>query len=69
MFAIDGVKLPTNASKAKSGTRADFQRQADKLDAAVKAMLSRHREQDGRGVEPDLRAKEIQRIEIGRAHV
>ncbi|WP_051282414.1 transposase [Azovibrio restrictus] len=28
MFAIDGVKLPANASKAKSGTRADSQRQA-----------------------------------------
>ena len=26
MFAIDGVKLPSNASKAKSGTRADFSR-------------------------------------------
>ena len=25
MFAIDGVKLPSNASKAKSGTRADFE--------------------------------------------
>jgi transposase len=24
MFAIDGVKLPSNASKAKSGKRADF---------------------------------------------
>jgi transposase len=31
MFAIDGVKLPSNASKAKSGTRAEFKRQADKL--------------------------------------
>jgi transposase len=29
MFAIDGVKLPSNASKARSGTRADFERQAD----------------------------------------
>lgn len=28
MFAIYGVKLPANASKAKSGTRADSQRQA-----------------------------------------
>jgi hypothetical protein len=35
MFAIDGVKLPSNASKAKSGTRADFQRQADKMEAAA----------------------------------
>lgn len=26
MFAIDGVKLPSNASKARSGTRADFHR-------------------------------------------
>jgi transposase len=26
MFAIDGVKLPSNASKARSGTRADFER-------------------------------------------
>jgi transposase len=25
MFAIDGVKLPSNASKAKSGKRKDFQ--------------------------------------------
>ena len=36
MFAIDGVKLPSNASKAKSGTRADFIRQADKLEAAAR---------------------------------
>ena len=63
MFAIDGVKLPSNASKARSGTRADFQRQADKLDAAVKVMLARHREQDERAIEPDLRAKELKRIE------
>jgi hypothetical protein len=62
MFAIDGVKLPSNASKAKSGTRADFERQADKLEAAAKTMLERHREADQHGVEPDLRAKEIQRL-------
>ena len=35
MFAIDGVKLPSNASKAKSGTRADFERQAGKLETAA----------------------------------
>ena len=32
MFAIDGVKLPSNASKARSGTRAEFKRQADKIE-------------------------------------
>jgi transposase len=61
MFAIDGVKLPSNASKAKSGTRADFERQADKLEAAAKVMLERHREEDQRANEPDLQAKEAQR--------
>jgi transposase len=63
MFAIDGVKLPSNASKAKSGTREDFKRQAAKLEAAAAAMLARHRADDERGVEPDIRAKEIKRIE------
>ncbi|MGB4765721.1 MAG: IS1182 family transposase [Rugosibacter sp.] len=62
MFAIDGVKLPSNASKAKSGTRADFERQAAKLETAAKAMLERHREEDQRASEPDLQAKEAQRI-------
>ena len=62
MFAIDGVKLPSNASKARSGTRADFEHQADKLEAAAKAMLERHREADQRVMEPDLKAKESQRL-------
>lgn len=62
MFAIDGVKLPSNASKGKSGTRADFKRQADKLETAAHIMLERHREEDKRAVEPDLRTKETQRI-------
>ena len=63
MFAIDGVKLPSNASKAKSGTRADFERQAIKLEAAVESMLARHRAEDERGIEPDLAVKEKQRSE------
>ncbi len=63
MFAIDGVKLPSNASKARSGTRADFEHQAGKLEAAARTMLARHREQDEHAIEPDLRAKEVQRIE------
>jgi hypothetical protein len=62
MFAIDGVKLPGNASKAKSGTRADFERKAAKLETAAKVMLERHRAEDKRAVEPDLQAKETQRI-------
>jgi len=47
MFAIDGVKLPSNAAKAKSGSRKDFQRQARKMEKAVKAMVERHQSADG----------------------
>jgi transposase len=62
MFAIDGVKLPSNASKQKSGTRADFGHQAAKLEAAARVMLERHREADQQPVESDLKAKDVQRI-------
>ncbi len=63
MFAIDGVKLPSNASKARSGTRAEFERQAAKLEKAVQGMLERHRAEDRCATEPDVIAKERQRIE------
>jgi len=46
MFAIDGVKLPSNASKARSGTRKDFLRQAQKMEQAAKKMLDQHRAAD-----------------------
>ncbi|MGH7710460.1 MAG: transposase, partial [Gemmatimonadaceae bacterium] len=62
MFAIDGVKLPSNASKRRSGTRADFERQATKLEAAAQQILARHRATDARPVEPTRSQKEAQRI-------
>jgi transposase len=70
MFAIDGVKLPSNASKAKSGRRADFQRQAEKMEAAAQAMLERHRGNDTLPVEPDLARKDavqVERLQAGAA--
>jgi transposase len=64
MFAIDGVKLPANASKAKSGKREDFLREAMKMDEAVRKMLERHREADATGaIEPSLREREQKQIE------
>jgi transposase len=63
MFAIDGVKLPSNASKRRSGTRADFERQATKLEATAQTILARHRATDALPTEPTLAAKEAKRIE------
>ncbi len=62
MFAIDGVKLPSNASKHRSGTRAEFTQRAEKLEAAATTMLDRHRAADALALEPDVAAKETARI-------
>ena len=62
MFAIDGVTLPSNASKHRGGTRAEFEKRAAKLEVAATAMLARHREADGLPVEPDLAAKAKARV-------
>jgi len=63
MFAIDGVKLPSNASKLRSGTRKDFLRQAGKLEAAARTMIERHRDNDTRPTEPGLDEKAAASIE------
>jgi len=46
MFAVDGVKLPSNASKEWSGTRSDFERKARKMETAMEALVRRHRQSD-----------------------
>jgi transposase len=64
MFAIDGVKLPGNASKAKSGTRKEMGREAAKMRRAVKKLLGKHREEDEtRTTDAQVRTRELRRIE------
>ena len=46
MFAIDGCKLPGNASKSWSGTKRELKQKKKKLERAARAMLMRHREDD-----------------------
>lgn len=46
MFAIDGVKLPSNASKEWSGTKADLRKKREKLEAALRYMVEQHRKRD-----------------------
>ncbi len=62
-FAIDGVKLPSNDSKQRSGTRADFERQATTLESSATAMRERHRANDAADVEPTRTTKAQQRRE------
>src|SRR3954469_12226104 len=62
MFAIDGVKLPSNAAKAKSGKRKDFVRQANKMHQAVDELLRGHRHNDASGLDVELRQREKRQI-------
>jgi transposase len=43
MFAIDGVKLPANASKERSGTHAELRHRAERLDKAARNIIELHR--------------------------
>jgi hypothetical protein len=63
MFAIDGVKLPSNASKHPSGTRAGFLAQAQKMERAASTMLDRHQANDAGAAEDVLDAKAAERID------
>jgi uncharacterized metal-binding protein len=46
MFAIDGCKMPSNASKKWSGTKAEFTKKKQKMERAIGRILKKHRETD-----------------------
>ncbi len=69
MFAIDGCKLPSNASKEWSGTKAELVRKKQKLGRAVRRMLKTHRERDTRETTPALLEKEQQYREKLQRHI
>jgi transposase len=65
MFAIDGVKLPSNADKRRSGTHAELAHEAGRMEAAVAKMMRVHRVRDERaetGEEDDANAARIERL-------
>jgi hypothetical protein len=47
MFAIDGCKLKSNASKEWSGKFYELERKKAKLERASKRIIERHQAQDG----------------------
>jgi transposase len=63
MFAIDGCKMPSNASKEWSGTKQNLRKKAEKIDRAVRFLLKRHREEDRQETpEPSRRQREEQQV-------
>jgi transposase len=46
LFAVDGCKLPSNASKEWSGAKADFKNKALKLENAIERIIEKHKDID-----------------------
>lgn len=63
MFAIDGCKLPSNASKEWSGTRSDFQKKARKVEQAIEKMVTVHQSYDKEQLEEAIAAKNKKYVE------
>jgi hypothetical protein len=62
LFAIDGVKLPGNASKERSGTHAELAHRAERLDKAAAKIVALHQAQDEHGG-PELDTQRQARID------
>lgn len=63
MFAIDGCKLPSNASKEWSGTIAQLKRKKEKLETAISRILEKHRSDDIGICQPQVKAQDDSYIE------
>jgi len=68
-FALDGLKLPSNASKEWSGTRSELQRKKERLEAKVTELLAEHVQEDNRDDPPPGsgggrdRERQVQRLQ------
>jgi hypothetical protein len=63
MFAIDGVKLPSNASKERSGTFDELRHRARRLDQAADKIIALHQAQDKQGSDEAPEPKRQARID------
>lgn len=62
MFAIDGCKLPSNASKEWSGTHADYKKKLYKMRKAINHIMEKHRDADYKESVTDQRKREEQYV-------
>lgn len=63
MFAVDGCKLPSNASKEWSGTKADFKKKCIKLENGIERIINRHRNNDATEAEKHTKKTETKYLE------
>lgn len=68
LFAIDGLKLPSNAAKEWSGTKTDLKKKQQKLEKVIRVMLRRHRERDAADADAPGGEREQESLERLRAN-
>ncbi|MBI2351087.1 MAG: IS1182 family transposase [Deltaproteobacteria bacterium] len=69
MFAIDGCKMPSNASKEWSGTKAELKKKQKKMERAVRYLVEKHREIDAKAEADPAVEREQRQIETLREKV
>ncbi|MDH4164769.1 MAG: transposase, partial [Nitrospirota bacterium] len=62
MFAVDGCKLPSNASREWSGTKKDLKHKKEKMEKAIKQIIAKHQERDKTEVDKAITEKEKQYV-------
>lgn len=63
MFAVDGCKMPSNASKEWSGTKEELQHKKEKMEKAIRQIIRRHSEMDASETSVETKAQEEQYVE------
>lgn len=64
-FALDGLKLPSNASKHWSGTHAELKRKKEKLEEKIKKLMKDHQKLDKKeSVKKEATEKEKEELEL-----
>src|SRR6187401_21548 len=67
-FAVDGCKLPSNASKQWSGTHGELQEKRKKLERVAERIVDRHRERDEQEAD-GAKEKDAKKVEAYRRKV
>jgi transposase len=69
MFAVDGCKLASNASKEWSGTKGELKRKRQKMEGAVRYLIEKHREIDIKAESDPVVQREQRQIETLREKI
>jgi len=63
LFAIDGCKMPSNASKEWSGTHKELAAKRDKIKRLIRHHMQKHRQMDAMAVQDEDAKQQQQRIQ------